>query len=700
MGQNRAWLVLGLDTGGTFTDAVLYDTQNQSILRTAKTPTTHFHYGVCIENAIHALKLSTLERQALLRIHLSTTLATNAVAEQQLSPAALLLEAGDVRPPTHLHANLLTLNSCMDFDGRTIIPVSGAEILTKTATLAPKVTAFAVSGYASTRNPAHEQAIAAVLRQTYQKPVVLGCQLSNRLNFFQRARAAALNASLLPVILDWLQSVRLILQRQNIQIPLYVVKGDGSLMSEKQAAEQPVQTLLCGPAASLRGGAWLCRQEPAVVVVDVGGTTTDIGHAQKGEGHLRNGGMEINGEQIAVDGLDMHTHALGGDSGLRVVGNRQFMFGPVRCLPFCRVCEWSGPEWLEVLEAEVETFWHFGDIELLRFVIVPPNAKKACSAALTEYAQSMPADSVVQTALQTLKKALFAGPQRLAKLTNQGGGAARKVLKGALQMLLTKRVLIRVAFTPTDLACLQNQASQFDQPTAQRILAIYAKVLEMNPLQLLGHLLNALQNQAMQTLARFFLLQHQGNPSNNSPLPKAVWPLLAEHLCMDASLETNIKKTRLQMHPYSPLAMVGAGAQAVFCHLPSWLKPHVHFPRHREAANAVGAAVSRFLIRQHASVEPVKNNDRFVLYTHQAPQTHRCLADAMQSAKDVLRQHMMQRAHDLGLQNIAFKLDEEILEDHEAFTRKTRKVFLMARVWALLEADPPTASHHTQSAIK
>ncbi|HUJ75472.1 MAG TPA: hydantoinase/oxoprolinase family protein, partial [bacterium] len=335
-------LGIGIDTGGTFTDIVLFDLRRQALLRKAKTPTTHGDYTVCIGAAFAALALAAQEAAALRRVVLSTTLATNTVAEGRVHPSALVLEPADVRVPPGFHPHLALLKSCLGFNTEEVVAVSEREVLARTAPLAPLVESFAVSGYAATRNPEHERRIAAILRQAYGKPVVLGSELTHRLNFLERAQAAALNAGLLPVILEWLQAVRAILARQRIACPLYIVKGDGSLMEQAEAVQRPVQTLFSGPAASLQGGTFLSGQ-PDAVVVDVGGTTTDMGWVRGGRGQLKLGGIRINDRQIAVDGLDMATFGLAGDSRLALAGERRLRFLNQRCLPFCRAAERLGP---------------------------------------------------------------------------------------------------------------------------------------------------------------------------------------------------------------------------------------------------------------------------------------------------------------------------------------------------------------------
>ncbi|MCH8887725.1 MAG: hydantoinase/oxoprolinase family protein, partial [SAR324 cluster bacterium] len=153
---NAPALGIGIDTGGTFTDIVLFDLAAQRILRKAKTPTTHGNFSICIGEAFRAVALAAGESQALRRVCLSTTLATNAVAENRIHPTGMILEPGDIRIPQDLHPRLVLLRSQIDFDCVEVVPVSRDEVLEKSEPMAGQVESFAVSGYASTRDPRHE----------------------------------------------------------------------------------------------------------------------------------------------------------------------------------------------------------------------------------------------------------------------------------------------------------------------------------------------------------------------------------------------------------------------------------------------------------------------------------------------------------------------------------------------------------------
>jgi N-methylhydantoinase A/oxoprolinase/acetone carboxylase beta subunit len=659
---SAAPLGIGIDTGGTFTDIVLLELHGAQILRKAKTPTTHGDYAVCIRQAFEALALRAGETGRLHRVALSTTLATNTVAEGKVHPTALVIEPGDIRVPPDLHPALVLLRSEVGFDALELVPVSAAEVSEKCAPLDSGVEGYAVSGYASTRNPEHEQRIAAILRREFGKPVVLGSELTHQLNFMQRAQAAALNAGLLPVILEWLRAVKSILAERGIACPLYIVKGDGSLMEEREALERPVQTLFSGPAASLQGGRCLSGEADAIVI-DVGGTTTDIGRVRGGRGTLRRGGILINHRQIAVDGLDIATFGLGGDSRLRLAGPGRLRFESQRVLPFCRAADRYPGFTVAALEAELEGQWHFGDPDLLELV------------GLDSVRPERRATAELSPAQQAILAALADGPRRVRAL---GQALALPRFAAELAELVRRRRVVRVALTPTDLFCAAGRAPQFAAPAAAHAIALYARMLDRDPADFQEALAETVRRQATAVLASF--LAGQGPPlTPGDPVLEGLVELMLapEHGA----------GPQLALDPRSKVVLVGAGAPVLFQNVPEAMARRMVTHPDGDVANAVGAITSQFLLRASVSIEPVKRGG-VELFDHAGKRPFPTLEAALAEARTLLRERLHERARQLGLCAPQFELHEEVLMDYADFSRRARTELVIARVEALLTGMP------------
>lgn len=329
-------LLLGIDTGGTYTDAALFD-DARGVLASAKALTTRHDLSIGIRNAIQAV-LGPAPQDIRL-VSISTTLATNALVEGQGSSIALLLIG---YPPDALE--MAGLRRALGNDPVAFIagghdvygdeqqPLDLAAARRAILECAPRAAAFAVSGYFSVRNPAHELAVRDLARDLTGLPVTCGHELTRNLNAPRRALTVALNARLISLLQQLILAVRRIMAEQGIHAPLMVVKGDGSLISAEVALQRPVETILSGPAASVVGAHYLSGERD-VFVVDMGGTTSDIALLRNGRPVLNPAGAVVGGWQTMVEAVAVHTFGLGGDSEVRLDDHEALVVGPRRVMP-------------------------------------------------------------------------------------------------------------------------------------------------------------------------------------------------------------------------------------------------------------------------------------------------------------------------------------------------------------------------------
>ncbi|MBC7316486.1 MAG: hydantoinase/oxoprolinase family protein, partial [Chloroflexi bacterium] len=276
-------IALGIDTGGTYTDAVLLDYQSGEVLGAAKALTTRHDLSIGIEEAMARV---IREAGEIGLVSLSTTLATNALVEGKGAPVCALLIGYDERTHADWVRTLNTdrvvfLSGGHTTTGEEITALDERAVRSAIAQHAPHVAAFAISGYFAPRNPAHELAVKRLVHTMTGLPCTCGHELTHRLNALRRATTVALNASLIPLVCDLIAAVERSMARLGIRAPLMVVKGDGSLMSADVAKERPIETILSGPAASVVGAQHLASS-PHAIVVDMGGTTTDIALVRHG----------------------------------------------------------------------------------------------------------------------------------------------------------------------------------------------------------------------------------------------------------------------------------------------------------------------------------------------------------------------------------------------------------------------------------
>ena len=328
-------LVLGIDTGGTYTDGVIVELAGKKILHKAKALTTREDLAVGIRNCID--NLNFIELQKITVVSLSTTLATNAIVEGRGCQVGLLMLGHE--PLAALPVKHYTvLPGGHDIKGKAREPLDLAKTRQAIEEFRGQVDAIAISGYLSVRNPEHEVAVRELVDEILGLPVVCAHQLTTSLGFQERTVTAALNARLIPIIAELIESVKKVLLEKKITASIMIVKGDGCLMSEALAREKPIDTILSGPASSIIGGTFLAPV-PEALVLDMGGTTTDIAILRNGVPRINPEGAHVGGWLTRVQAAEIFTYGLGGDSYLQVTNDHKLMVGPQRVWPLCVVSD-------------------------------------------------------------------------------------------------------------------------------------------------------------------------------------------------------------------------------------------------------------------------------------------------------------------------------------------------------------------------
>lgn len=324
-------LILGMDTGGTYTDGVIFDKDSGEILEKAKALTTKEDYCICIGNCLDKLSDNMLKKVK--AVCLSTTLATNAVVEGKGCKTELIL-MGKMPCGRLPSAKTHIIEGKMDIQGRVIHDIDLKEIDFITENLDPDTEAIALSGYASVRNPQHEISVRDRIQSKRDIPIVCAHELSGALGFYERTVTAVLNGQLVPILKRLIWDTKEMLKEREISAPLMIVKGDGSFISADVAQNRPIDTLLSGPAASVKGAMFLSGVDNAVFA-DMGGTTIDIACIDNGKVKLSAEGALIAGWRTRVYAIDIYTKGLGGDSLIRVDNLGNIKFGPKKVTPIC-----------------------------------------------------------------------------------------------------------------------------------------------------------------------------------------------------------------------------------------------------------------------------------------------------------------------------------------------------------------------------
>lgn len=331
-------MIIGLDVGGTHTDAVLIG--EGAIQRQAKVPTDHSNLFECVWAGLDQVTRN-IPPHRIRRAVLSTTLTTNAIAEGKLARTGMIVSGGPgidaslYRTGPDYHC----VSGSIDHRGREVLPIKDSEIERIGARfLSSGIRQVGVVSKFSVRNPKHELKVAQILGNSFEN-IVLGHRLSGNLNFPRRIATAYLNASVHSVHKLFFEAVGNSLKRKGLDIPIFVLKADGGTMSFETSVESPGQTILSGPAASVMASLPFGSENGDTLVLDIGGTTTDIAVLVRRVPLLEPLGGEIGGYKTLIRSLRTQSIGLGGDSAVRVVDG-QIRIGPDR---MGRAMAYGGP---------------------------------------------------------------------------------------------------------------------------------------------------------------------------------------------------------------------------------------------------------------------------------------------------------------------------------------------------------------------
>ena len=639
-------LVIGLDTGGTYTDAALLDTATGTVRATGKSLTTRDDLSIGVGGAIRRV-LEDFDGSAadIGLVSLSTTLATNAVVEGVGGRVGLLMIGFD---ETSLQRADLAralgqdpvffINGGHAADGAPQAQLDEAAIREAVNATEGEVSAYAVAGHFATRNPAHESRTRDLLRDLTGAPVTCSHELSSSLGGPRRALTAVLNARLINLLDRLVAATEGIMADEGLSCQLMVVKGDGSLLESGYARSRPVETVLSGPAASLAGAAFLAGTRTAMVA-DIGGTTTDIALLQNGAPLLKPDGALVGGWQTMVEAADIRTCGLGGDSEVTPVGRGTtggLTLGPRRAVPLSLLAT----QWPEVKDKLAEQLTVAVPMSTdARFVM--PLMPNGVPAWLTRSEARLAA------------KAIEMGPSSVAEI------AGTQLALGAVDRLIGRGLLTLATFTPTDALHVTGDFIGFDAEAAMLGAKLIARQktgigqpIAETPEELASRTLSELHRRTGLALMDA-ALAHDGagemQATNN--------PLLANLYRDGTTGKDSLVKLSLELG--TGLVALGASAATHYPHVARRMGVELTVPDHAEVAGAVGAAAGS--VRQRVMISVTQPSEgRYRVHLPGGPRDLGVMDEALASAREVAGQLAEERARKAGATSVSIEISEDI----------------------------------------
>ena len=321
-------MIVGLDMGGTHIDAIII--KNGRIINTVKRPNDPKDLFKSIWSTLEEL-LSTYDKSQIKRIQLSTTISTNAIVERKTSPVAMIIQSGPGLPHDFLACGEenLFVSGYVDHRGHTVQDLDKAQLSDALEGVREKnINNCAIVSKFSVRNPQQELKIKDLLKDDFST-ITMGHTLSGKLNFPRRVFTSYLNSSVCDTFSSFAKNIKESLEREGVHAPIYILKADGGTMSLATAENMPVETILSGPSASFMGIKAMLPTDKDALLLDVGGTTTDIFFLAGGSPLFEPQGIKIGDFKTLVRAIYSVSIGLGGDSRVSIEGQK-IKIGPQR----------------------------------------------------------------------------------------------------------------------------------------------------------------------------------------------------------------------------------------------------------------------------------------------------------------------------------------------------------------------------------
>ena len=661
---------LGVDTGGTYTDAVVIDEAADRVIGAAKSLTTRADLALGVGGAVDAaLAQSGVLAQDIALVSLSTTLATNALVEGQGGRVALIFIGFD---PDDLTRGGLTEALKGDpvvqvFGGHShagteAAPLDLDALAPMIAALGPQVMGFAVAARFATRNPAHEIAVRDLIRNTTGRPVTCSHELSAQLNGPKRALTAVLNARLIGMIDRLVAACERHLAHVGITAPLMVVRGDGALISAAMVRERPIETILSGPAASIVGARWLTGAKDALVS-DIGGTTTDIALLKDGLPEIDPQGARVGGFRTMVEAVAMRTTGLGGDSEVHLITeglHGGLRLGPRRFIPISLLAVDHAQMVHDTLDRALstETSGEFDG----RFVIPMQGQTGGLSAR---------EETVLARITQPMAMA--------AALTS-------RLEVAALERLVARGLVMIAGVTPSDASHVLGRLDAWDTGAAEKAVRLLGRRRNGSGERFAADaaiLAQGIVDQlTQQTVDCLLEAAFDEDPAFAGAVPET----LARHALTQAGLRQHHGIIQTSLRLGVPVIGLGASAPNYYRAVGDRLGCDMILPEHAGVANAIGAVVGQ--ISQRASgLLSSPSEGRFTAHLPLGLQNFNDRDQALAALEAALTQEATERATRAGAADLRLTVTRDLREAEI----EGRKMFIEAMITVTASGRPRIA---------
>ena len=656
--------ILGVDTGGTYTDAVILEDEER-VIAFAKALTTHGDLSLGIGSAIQkAVKQRNTAPEKISLVSLSTTLATNALVEGQGDRVALIMigfKDSDLEKHSIFDAlkgdPFLVIEGGHNYAGFEKSPLEKNK-LSRWLSELKGASAYAICSQFAVRNPEHELEAAEIIRKLTDKPVSLSHQLSAKLNGPKRALTAILNARLIALIDLLIIKAEDIIKSLGILAPLMVVRGDGALISAAQAREKPIETILSGPAASIVGARWLTGETEAIIS-DIGGTTTDIAVLMGGKPAIDPRGASVGPYRTMVEAVAMYTFGLGGDSEVKLqlegLGG-DISLGPKRVIPIS-------------LAAAIE----------------PDSIHQSLDSQLKNETPNDFDARFIRRTMASTEPALSERDDKVYSRIGEQFYPMSEVVKSRLDLqsvvkLVSMGVVQISALTPSDASHVLCKSNAWDKNAAIKAVDLFARrrggsgeLLADSTSQMAERIVCQLTEQTSSSILEMAFSEEKVYFGDKPHV-------LAKHPLTQLGLAGYNDLIKVNVGIDKKIIGLGASAPTYYPAVGDKLNCEVILPQHAGVANAIGAVVGKIVMRETGVISS-PSEGKFLVHLDGNPFNFTNEAEALKVLEEKLTEKSIQKAKEAGAENVTVNIDKEI----KTANIENRTVFVEANI--LVEAS-------------
>ncbi len=642
---------IGIDTGGTCTDAVVYDFYEKKILASAKALTTKDDLSVGITNALKRLPKEFLKLAKI--VSLSTTLATNACVENKGGRAKVIFAGIDKEHLSFINKEYINQDNSFVLESKTsykgeIIKEPDFNCFENTVEdlFGDCCAVGIVEKFAVKTGGVLEKKIGKIIKNELDIPAISANKMFSSLDMIKRGETVLLNAKLIPIITEFIDAVKKSLEELEIDANIAIMRSDGSLMSESTALKRPIETIISGPVASLIGAVNIFGISD-FLVVDMGGTTTDISFYENSSPNFIEDGVKIGNWDTFVKGIFVDTFGLGGDSEVSV--ENKLEIEDKKAIPFCLLCE-KYPDVLEKLKSMYQS-------------------EKAIKEFPKLYVLQKKLDLSLYTELeQEIIKSLENSPKTLSEISEYIG---KRISKSSITKLIDETVVMVSSITPTDIMHVLGDYCEHDKKASVYAVKIAAKVLAKSEDFICSEIYNLVKKKLYINIVRILLEKELESFDFNAN----------KEMIIRAYEDSRNGKKNSLIKFTCPITLVCAGAPThIFLKdVGEYLGADVLHSDYSKVANALGAVSSNITTTFTAFVRYDNNKDEYVVYGESEKFFTKDLDLAKEKAIKIANENAVKLALEYGC---GTDIKTEISEEEKDAISSHGKIFIEYRATA------------------